>query len=302
MTGTKVIKLNLEDGGSAEKLPKLMDSGVEDVVKAFTEVKFKSVDEYYGLVTDRVRDFDVTQLQLQRVLNSIEAQAGSRKFFERDAGLFLTALIQTSDRDEFALEPTMPIGYLGHKLAGGKKITVKGNVGNQIGHLMQDGTVIIEGSAQNFTGYEMTGGEIIIKGDVGASTGNNMRGGKIHVIENAGDLTAQRMAGGMIEVDGKVGHHTGENMQAGTIKVKGDAGVGTGCGMEGGLIELGGNAGANTGELMRGTGKIIVNGKIESISSEYSTGEIWEGSTKMRPTKVGEVIGKFGDMMRKTGL
>jgi formylmethanofuran dehydrogenase subunit C len=195
--------------------------------------------------------------------------------FSNKAGLFLSALINNSGEKDFVIHTahlSEPVHFIGN---GSKKnISVKGDAGDCVGHMMESGTVIVEGNAGNMTGVEMTGGTITVKGNAGKDIGNRMKDGVIIVEGCAGQNIGSAMKGGAITVKGDAGDDIGNQMNEGAIIVEGNAGDGAGFLMNGGTIILKRDAGDKVGDNMRG-GRITVMGDAgKDVGINMQGGEV----------------------------
>ncbi|MFH0860840.1 MAG: hypothetical protein V1921_06530 [Candidatus Altiarchaeota archaeon] len=281
MTGTKIVKLNLD--GAADKLPSLKsDPVVEEALRLYEASVFDGhVSVYRREMVDHGSKLDVSQKQLQHIVDVLEETQPEGEYLSK-GGVFLTALIQASRQDDFQLRTKRKLNFVGCSLTEGKRITVYGDLGNNTGMHMAGGKLHILGSVGNVTGYGMEDGEITvggnaadgtgvgmkkgkirIEGDVGNETGDQMGGGEIEVLGKAGDRTGVRMTGGKIRVEKDAGDETGRSMSWGAIHVRGDIGDDTGYDMTDGLIRVDGNAGEHTGQISRG-GTVQVRGEIKS--------------------------------------
>ncbi|MFH0860795.1 MAG: hypothetical protein V1921_06305 [Candidatus Altiarchaeota archaeon] len=301
MTGTKVVKINLEGTGVPGSLPDLRLSGpsAEEVINACGGMEEIHTAKYDSML-EKTAGFDVNSHQLQRIVDVACGMCEDDDAMNR-VGLLLTALVQNSKSNEFTITPPKLLDHIGSRLDGGKKIVINGDAGHFAGDEMIEGIVHIKGNTLNMAGQGMEGGRLIVDGSTGDELGEYMLGGEIHVKGNAGKNTCEKMSGGIITIDRNVGANAGWLMKGGSIHVKGDAIEGVGACMEGGSIKVGGNTGDNAGwEMEGGTlhikgnagdnvglrmtgGKIRVNGRIRSISENYAGGEIWEGRTQVKP-------------------
>ena len=99
------------------------------------------------------------------------------------AGLYISALIHKSTEDEIILpigNKSLLFNSIGYK-NNGKKIIVKGDVGNHIGEHMDEGEIIIHGNTGSGLGCEMIGGRIYVHGNVDSFLGEDMKDGEVHV-------------------------------------------------------------------------------------------------------------------------
>ncbi|MFH0860859.1 MAG: hypothetical protein V1921_06625 [Candidatus Altiarchaeota archaeon] len=274
MTGTKIVKLRLEDGRK-ENLPGLRDvlsePQAEELVRICGRINYDDAGKYYKLALAATKKYNLTSLELQTVVEGLEKSSSAGYESLNRSGIFLTALIQNSKQREFTIKTNKPLNCFGCSLSGHKSITVNGDLGHNAGLDMINGTIHVYGKTGNSTGNSMDGGAIIVEEYMGSNTGFMMSGGTIICHGSSGSRTGHAMAcrRGMTS----------------RIEIRKDAGDGTGFMMSSGAeIEIGGNAGDGLGEDMHG-GVIRVKGKIGSISPKFGSGEIWEGDVKKRPEK-----------------
>jgi len=128
--------------------------------------------------------------------------------FHLKSGLFLSALINSSNDNEFHLstqhlkERICNLGYRNKK-----KIIIDGNLGFNVGIEMKKGVILVRGDTYDGVGDKMEGGSIIICGNSSGcdGIGNNMHGGAILIkggVYEFGDI-GNGMDGGRITVQGK---------------------------------------------------------------------------------------------------
>jgi hypothetical protein len=125
-------------------------------------------------------------------------------FFRVEAGNFLSALINNCKEDDFVIHTShlaRTIHYLGQ--LNMKNLYVDGDVGDEHGHKMLGGSIIVKGDAGGSVGYDLHGGRIIVEGEAGDAVGCEMRGGSITVKGNAGERVGVGMHGGEIHIDGE---------------------------------------------------------------------------------------------------
>ncbi|MFH0860780.1 MAG: hypothetical protein V1921_06230 [Candidatus Altiarchaeota archaeon] len=231
MTGTKIVKLRLEGGQRSGNLPNLKDPLVEKALRLYDLREGVSVDpteagfwDYHNDVTFEAEGLNVNSEQLQKVYPSLESRHGGDPQFSIRAGLLLTALIQNSAEKEFNLIIGSPLDYVGFNLEEDKKVTINGNVGNNVCERMFAGTVEVNGNAGNNIGNWMADGKIIVRGNVGDEACWGMKGGELIVDGNAGERTGGWLENGRISVRGDVGSDTGFKMYSGRIEVGGIVG------------------------------------------------------------------------------
>jgi len=184
-------------------------------------------------------------------------------------GLFFSALMNNSNESDFSLfvqNSPVPLEILGFR--NNKNISINGDVGGDLGYLMECGSIILQGNATSHIGYGMESGTIEVFGSVEDNAGYFMHGGSLTVNRNAGI-------------------YTGNSMQNGNITINGSCGKGAGHNMYGGIITINGNAGARLGYEMNG-GTIIVNGNILSFSTNIKGGDIFQFDRQI--VKGGKII------------
>jgi len=116
---------------------------------------------------------------------------------------FIGAGLECSEDDPIELEI---YGVPGNDLGifmDGPKITVKGNVEDQVGNTMNNGTIIIEGDCRDVAGLSMRGGKIFVKGNAGYRIGIHMKEyrDKVPAIVIGGtfkEFFGEYMAGGIL--------------------------------------------------------------------------------------------------------
>lgn len=141
--------------------------------------------------------------------------------FSDKSGFFLSALINNGKDVFYTVHTThleRHVTNLGFKNM--RSITVKGDLGEMVGHRMQTGTIAVEGNVGNWVGTWMEGGHITVKGDAGVQAGNIMKGGKITIKGNADIGVGLGMEGGVISIEGDVDSFDVSNI-GGSICYKG---------------------------------------------------------------------------------
>ncbi|MFH0860847.1 MAG: hypothetical protein V1921_06565 [Candidatus Altiarchaeota archaeon] len=193
MSETKIVKLKLEDLGAGEKLPDLRQNPVETALRIYEKTEIPPVsrpderqlieaNRYHAAFIEQTRDLDTTPEHLRELLRKLEAQHGDDEHFRHKAAVLLTVLMQHSSAEKFEIKPKKRLDFFGLMLNADKEITVDGNVGNNLGHAMNDGKIIVKGNALKGTGSSKKGGYILVEGDTGEDTGEDERGGNIKVI------------------------------------------------------------------------------------------------------------------------
>ncbi|MFH0860812.1 MAG: hypothetical protein V1921_06390 [Candidatus Altiarchaeota archaeon] len=266
MTGTKVVKLRLDEEGSVGRLPNLMDAVVEKAVSVFARRNYftlaKDGGEAYDHMLKDVQGFDVSRSQLQGILGMLEEKYKHSPWRFTMIGPFLSALVEKSHENEFELVLTDKVQSIGYRLRDGKRITCIGDVGSA-GDKMSGGLIMVKGDIGDLMGRDMTGGKIIVAGGAGNQTGYHMSGGEIEIKKSARDYPGCNMSGGKIKIGENAGNYAGFNMSKGEIHILGNANIGAGSGMSG--------------------GKITVDGRIFGLIRDVKGGEIWEGGTQIWP-------------------
>ncbi|MFH0860792.1 MAG: hypothetical protein V1921_06290 [Candidatus Altiarchaeota archaeon] len=246
MTGTKIVKLRLDGGGQAERLPVLKNNLIttEEALRLYKDVRFQHEfaddrTKYYERIMEELKGTDVMPEQLQEIYDAMSGDFRSDTRNIPKTGLMVSALVQNSSRNDFSLKIGDFIPFLGFKLGKGKKLTVDGDVGDFTGELMDGGTVHVLGEAgwrtgawmkdgkiivglstNSYTGWKMEGGEIIVEDDVTSYLGSEMKAGRVHVKGSAGSEVGDKMEGGTVEVDGGA-QNVSANYKSGTIILQG---------------------------------------------------------------------------------
>ncbi|MFH0860817.1 MAG: hypothetical protein V1921_06415 [Candidatus Altiarchaeota archaeon] len=282
MTGTKVVKLKLEDGG-AERLPHLKESAVSKSLEVYKKTENMSLSDhmlmldYHETVSKESKGLDLTSAEIQELSDLLEdsASVGLSHPFRR--GIFLSALIQSSSQKKFRLKTKTLLHCIGYMLNDKeKKITVEGDAGDYTGQHMNAGQVSITGNAGDFTGWSMSGGSIKIEKDARNNLAAFMSNGIILVKGNARDYAGQEMVGGRLHIGGTARNYLGNSVKSNaTIRVEKDIGDHAALMMSGGTIEVKGKAGKYLGSHMVG-GTVKVAKGIEEISKDFQDGSIQE--------------------------
>ncbi|MFH0860794.1 MAG: hypothetical protein V1921_06300 [Candidatus Altiarchaeota archaeon] len=225
MTGTRVVKLRLDDGGTAEKLPKLKEDPVETALGLYEMLRDKPVPEgCFQEAMALTKHLNVSSDELQSIYDRIEGNYLEDKSSIDEAGVFLSALINNSGHHTFVLKPKVLLHYFCYKIQKGKDITVLGNVGLGVGWEMDGGKIKVEGNAGGDAGYTMYAGDLHITGDVESSCGAHMKDGNIYVGGNARNNAGHFMEGGRIHIHGDSGPETGFAKKGGELIVDGRRG------------------------------------------------------------------------------
>ncbi len=147
--------------------------------------------------------------------------------------------------------------YIGVGIEKGKKITISGTPGNDLGMFISGGEIEVFGNGQDAVGNTMSGGSIIIHGRVSDALGYSMRDGKIFIKEDCGYRAGIHMKEyqeecPIIVIGGRTGSYLGEYMAGGKIIVlnlysdKKPTGDYLATGMHGGEIYLRGKFDINS--------------------------------------------------------
>ncbi|MFH0860842.1 MAG: hypothetical protein V1921_06540 [Candidatus Altiarchaeota archaeon] len=185
MTGTKVVKLKLEEGVGG-KLPKIREDPVEVALKLFDDTKYLGPGQFYHDTVKNTRGVSVSPEQLREILKHLEGRWDADYKYSARVGAFLTALIRNSEHESFRIKPQHRIHTLGVYLDREKEITVEGDVGDWLGDNMKAGTIIVKGDAGEYAGGDQHGGEIIVEGSAGPCAGWRSRYGKLDIREGKG--------------------------------------------------------------------------------------------------------------------
>ncbi len=117
------------------------------------------------------------------------------------AGLFISALINSSDHQHFVLAATgagQPMDYIGFR--NEKNLVIIGHAGSRLGWEMKNGSIYVDGNAGNEAGGKMADGKIWVQGDAGERAGIGMRGGMLHIKGKHGKEAGHARQGGTIVV------------------------------------------------------------------------------------------------------
>ncbi len=129
---------------------------------------------------------------------------------------------------------------------------------DQIGAMMESGSLLLDGDAGMCAGRLMAGGILEIRGSVGPWAASGVRGGLLKIAGEAGDflggpLAGERtgMRGGTVIVHGNAGARAGDRLRRGLIIVEGRAGPHVGSRMIAGTLVTCRQAEELPGVLMR---------------------------------------------------
>ncbi|MCZ7402493.1 MAG: formylmethanofuran dehydrogenase subunit C [Candidatus Methanoperedens sp.] len=232
----------------------------------------------------------------------VEAEVINPDIFAGKTTSEIEEMIVWQGAKQLALSEFFDVEGSAGSAAADTKIIVQGDVPRvkHIGHGMNAGEIVVEGSAGMHVGSEMTGGSILVKGDAGSWAGMEMKGGTLHIIGNAGDHVGcayrgswRGMNGGKIIIDGNARSQLGGGMSGGEIHVGGSVENFAGIRMNNGLIVVKGDAIRGVGAQMSG-GIFVVSGKIKQLSPGFEY-----AGTEKNP-KAGETV-LSGEFMKFTG-
>ncbi len=171
--------------------------------------------------------------------------------------------------------------YIGTGLRGKLRIRVWGDVGDDLGALMDGPEIEVEGSAAKDLGNGMRGGRIVVRGWAGEGAGKGMKGGRVFVGGDVGPRAALHMqelwyGSPVMVVGGRAGDLLGEYMAGGMVIVlnrnmeEGEGyPTGIGYGMSGGSIYFRG--------LLRAD-QVAESARIEVVEGEG----LWEIADNVR--------------------
>jgi formylmethanofuran dehydrogenase subunit C len=129
--------------------------------------------------------------------------------FRAKAGIFISALINKgsySERETYHIptqQISQPVDYLGYR--NRKKVIIEGDAGDQLGRMMEEGSIEVQGNAGVSVGEGLNAGTLTVHGDCGLALGQSMRGGRIIVHGDARGEVGLGMVAGEIDVRGQVG-------------------------------------------------------------------------------------------------
>ncbi len=129
----------------------------------------------------------------------------NRENFSRVTGLFLAALTNNSEEENFNIiteHLSNQFTLLGYE--NKKNLTILGDTWDGVGFKLRNGKITIMGDVGMNSGSDMTGGELIIEGNAGDLIGPDMTGGVIRVKKNAKGWVGALSNGGEIYVDGEL--------------------------------------------------------------------------------------------------
>ena len=128
---------------------------------------------------------------------------------------YLTALMHSSKDTEFEIDLTelnkagKTLDWLGCFLQG-KKLTLKGNAGDNFGAYAKNSNIIVNGNAKDNVGEAAQNSQIIVDGNAGDSVGNEALNSNITINGNAGDLVGWDAKNCKIYIKGSYAALSGE--------------------------------------------------------------------------------------------
>jgi formylmethanofuran dehydrogenase subunit C len=140
------------------------------------------------------------------------------------------------------------------------RITIVGDVGQELGRLMRGGTIAVAGTAGRLAGSGMSGGRVDIEGDAGDLAGAPLPG------------EASGMKGGILRIKGSAGIRAGDRMRRGLIVIEQAAGEALASRMIGGTVTCFGGTGARPGYLMKRGTVILGKGPAEVTPTFVDSG------------------------------
>jgi len=196
-----------EDEKHIKKFKVEEDETLQQLKDTFKRVRYGSVDtssykEEYDRALSLVYKLKYNSSDITKVLFALPEVRG-RKYFNFNAGLFLSALINNCKDEKFVLiteHLSMAIDCIGYMNT--KQITIQGNVGNYLGRSMENGLITTYGNAGDSIGFEMNGGSIIIHGNAEDEAGSCMKEGTITIKGNAGRSVGHYLHSGTIFLEG----------------------------------------------------------------------------------------------------
>ncbi|MFH0860060.1 MAG: hypothetical protein V1921_02570 [Candidatus Altiarchaeota archaeon] len=188
---TKIVKLNLEGGGS-DRLPKLRDNRVDERLLGMLDEKYhqscftSQVSGHFNYLyaSEAASGVSVDANAMQRFIDVIlPSYSDTEVYFQFQAGMFLSALINNCPDNNIVLDVArLPkLNYLCSCLDNQKEVTILGDVGNYAAFGAKSGKVTIHGSAENGLGSELDGATVMVDGDAGMNVGSNAHSGEIHL-------------------------------------------------------------------------------------------------------------------------
>ena len=179
-----------------------------------------AIEENYSKALELISNLNYSSEDINEFSRNIK-EIQDDPDFEYKAGIFISALINKSNENEFKIvtKGSISMSYLGYKNT--KKIVIDGDAGDMLGYKMSDqnSKITVLGNAGDSVGKEMNGGFIVVQGDAGDRIGEKMKNGSIIVIGDAGFVVGKEMENGFIRIDGSARRGVGYEMKGGQISI-----------------------------------------------------------------------------------
>lgn len=168
-------KLDKEVQQQITKL-KVNDASLDKIIYCF-EKSFKKYDHFcqhyyeYCIKSIKKQKIDYSKDDITK-FSIYLSKYQDKKSFQTITGIFLSALINLSDENEFVVITEhfqKSIDLFAWKNT--KKITVLGSVGEHVGRNMHEGELLIKGNVERCIGSGIESGKIIVEGDAGHLVG-----------------------------------------------------------------------------------------------------------------------------------
>ena len=213
-----------ENIGKGRELKVNANKEVEGLLNVFREFLGKEtpegLDEACGEIRRKTKTIAYTADDIRIFSMALAKFQYENEFYER-AGIFLSALINSSREKDFIIEAgNLSVGMVFIGYENTKNVTVIGNVGDYAGFYMDGGSLMVEGNAEMEIGRNMKRGRITVKGDVGRNPGRYMKKGRIDIDGSARDFYEFSMDGGRLTVNGCIGVGFADNTVGGNIYQK----------------------------------------------------------------------------------
>lgn len=195
----------------------LFSKALEDLSEPYRGDELKAIQKIFS------ESKGYSSREIKRFLLMLSPYKKEHQDFAFSLGLYLNFLMDSSPDKSFVI-PLSHLDYedgpqkIGYKNKD-KKITIKGEVGDNLGENMTGGRIEVFGGALYSPGYYMKDGTIIIHGDVADELCEGMSGGEVYVYGDAGEDVGINMKGGKLFLVGNFISHG--NAQGGDIYHKG---------------------------------------------------------------------------------
>lgn len=190
--------------------------------RAFSSSLEEYWEEQFSIAEKLVKPISASSREIEKFIVALAGFQEEPSFSEK-AGIFLSALINTSPGTDFVVQTSHldeALSFLGMK--NRKNITILGDVGDHAGYEMENGSLQIKGNCEDGLGALMRGGLIALEGNADDTVGQRMEGGRVIIAESAGNGLGAEMEGGEIIIRGNVYGGVGVAMSGGVINVEGD--------------------------------------------------------------------------------